>query len=60
MTEEEVLKKMDQFKEAIISLKSQVKILTEENAKLKSGLSGYSEAINAKVSELDQILSSAN
>lgn len=56
MTEEEVLQKMETFKNAIIALKDKVKKLEEENAALKNGSAEYTAKVEDKLSEIEKLL----
>lgn len=56
MTEEEVLQKMEFFKNAIIALKNKNKALEEENNNLKNSTNDYNTKIVEKINEIDSIL----
>lgn len=56
MTEEEVLQKMDQFKNAILRLKSENDALKEENVALRSHAQSYSDKVSDKLNEIERLL----
>lgn len=56
MTEQEVLTKLDQFKNAIVSLKEKVSTLEKENTALKSESGAFNNSVEAKVQELESLL----
>lgn len=56
MTEEEVLQKMDQFKNAILKLKSDNENLRKENELLKGSAQSYSEKVSSKLNEIERLL----
>lgn len=56
MTEEEVLQKMEFFKNAIIALKNKNKALEDENNNLKNSTNDYNTKIVEKINEIDSIL----
>lgn len=56
MTEEEVLQKMDLFKNAIAGLKEKVASLEKANAELSSSSSSYNLKIEQKISEIESLL----
>lgn len=59
MTEEEVLRKMDTFKDAIVHLKERVKELEADKAKLseqKSSFEDYSSKVDGKLNEIEALL----
>lgn len=56
MTEEEVLQKMDLFKNAIVELKEKVASLEKANAELSMSSSSYNLKIEQKISEIENLL----
>lgn len=56
MTEEEVLQKMEFFKNAIIDLKNKNKALEDENNSLKNSANTYNTRIVEKINEIDNLL----
>lgn len=56
MTEEEVLKAIENFKNAIIQLKAENKSLKEEIANLKNNTINYNTQVVEKIKEIESLI----
>lgn len=56
MTEEEVLKAIENFKNAIIQLKTENKSLKEEIANLKNNTINYNTQVVEKIKEIESLI----